>query len=47
MVESVELKDFTSKEGNPYKALVITFINGYVKRVYLNSSEVYMLESLK
>lgn len=47
MIKKVELETKTSKKtGNEYKVLVITFSNGYEKQVFLEKSEVYMLETL-
>lgn len=46
MIEKVQLEERTSQKGNPYKVLVITFKNGYQKIVFLEKSELYMLEAL-
>lgn len=47
MIKKVELETKLSKKtGNEYKVLVITFSNGYEKQVFLEKSEIYMLETL-
>lgn len=39
---TVEVVTKTSKKGNSYTALVITFPNGYKKTVYLEQAEQYL-----
>lgn len=34
----------TSKKGNPYTALEITFPNGYKKLIFLDEAEKYMVK---
>lgn len=46
LVEVEMFNGVSSKTGNPYKALDITFSNGYKKRIFLDSAEIFMLEQL-
>ena len=46
MIKDVKLETKTSKTGNPYQVLVIIFKNGYEKTVFLDKSEIYMLQML-
>lgn len=47
MVKNVRLETKTSqKTGKEYKVLIITFINGYEKQVFLEKAEEYMIEQM-
>ena len=46
MFKKVEIVERISKEGNTYKALELTFANGYKKLVLLKSAEVFMIEEI-
>ena len=41
-----ELVKAVSKKGSEYEVLELTFDNGYKKRVFLDSAENYMINSL-
>ena len=47
MVKNVKLETkISQKTGKEYKVLVITFINGYEKIVFLEKAEEYMIENM-
>ncbi len=47
MQYSLEIREQVSKKtGNTYKALFITFPNGYEKMVFLEPAELFMFENL-
>jgi len=48
MIKSIDIIErVSSKTGNTYRALQITFINGYQKIVLCDSAELFMIEQLK
>ena len=43
----IYLKESVSKKtGNPYTCLEIEFPNGYVKSVFMDNSELFMMKSM-
>ena len=41
------LEKKVSKSGKEYFVLIIKFANGYEKQVFLDSAEIYLLNSIK
>ena len=46
VVKSVEILNKQSKNGNPYKQIAITFVNGYVYMNFLSDEQYFILKSV-
>lgn len=46
VVKSVEILNKESKNGNPYKQIAITFVNGYVYTNFLTDEQYFILKSV-
>lgn len=41
IIKKMEIVQRTSKDGNPYFAIEMTFCNGYTKLLFVNSQELF------
>lgn len=46
VVKNVEILSKTSKQGNPYKQIAITFANGYVYTSFLTNEQFIILSAV-